>query len=173
MKKLISVLICISMLLSVVPMVSQAVEVTTPVFVDFEDYVAGESNSYKDGYIVFPSTSYETPTIDAEHGKSIKLCSPATGSTEYINLASELTQNAVFGFSYYSDDSTPSFVVSSKVTNAHKTEKGWIDVNSIATITGSEIKVGSELLPDISYTKGKWINFAFAMGYAVKSAKKR
>ena len=111
MKKLISAIICISMLLSVVPMVSQAVDVTTPVFIDFEDFVGGDSTKYHDDYIQFPSASknYEAPVIDVNHGKSIEIRSSAS-----MNLYSKLTKNAVFGFSYYSPDSNAGFAVSSK-----------------------------------------------------------
>ena len=113
MKKLISVLICVSMLLSVVPMVSQAVDVTTPVFIDFEDFEGDDNKKYKDGYIEFAlaSKNYQAPVIDSAHGKSIEIIT--SGS---MNLYSRLTKNAVFGFSYYSNDTNAGFAVSSVST---------------------------------------------------------
>jgi len=172
MKKILSFLICITMLLSAVPIITGAKEVTDPVFVDFEDYKSG--TVYHDKYVSLGRSSNNLAEIEGGEGKAICLVSPypadskAEGAEKdnYINFQSTFTKNGIFGLSYITFDSKAAFGIGAKGINPDTGKGDWAYGVSGGKFqfTGTSVKIDGKSV----YTcdLGTWVNIIMAMDYA-------
>ena len=167
MKKLISILITLSMLLSAVPMISQAKAVSEPIFIDFESYTSG--TSYHNNYVALSYKDNATDETEGGSGKAIKLTSPreakaadAGGEKDnYLNFQTTLTSDAVIGFSAMAVDKEAAFSVASKGLG-----NVWGDsaVSGFFEFKGTSIKFdGKEVFQN---EPGAWNNIVLVMNYS-------
>lgn len=171
-KKFGSFLIVLALLVCTAAVQVQADKLTGPFFYDFEDFeefaTPGErcryqyievGNQYGTDFASEEIAASSEETFDKDYGRSLLLNVPASGSAPFINLWTELAQNAVIGFSAYTGDDTY-FTFSSKgPSNSWSSPDTVSDI--IKVISGTlTIKDGTQ----VSCTAG-WNHFCIGLDY--------
>ncbi len=171
-KKFGSFLIVLTLLVCTAAVQVQADELTEPFFYDFEDIeesaTLGErwryqyievGHQYGTDFASGEIAANPEEPFDKDYGRSLLLNVPESGSTPFINLWTELEQNAVVGFSAYTGDNTY-FTFSSKGPS-----NDWGSPDTISDI----IKVRSGTLTakdgtEVPCTAG-WNHFCIGLDY--------
>ncbi len=171
-KKFGSFLIVLALLVCTAAVQVKADELTEPFFYDFEDFeefaTLGKrwryqyievGNQYGTDFASGEITANSEETFDKDYGRSLLLNVPESGTTPFINLWTELGQNAVVGFSAYIDDKT-GFTFGSKGPS-----NDWGSPDTVSDII--KVRSGTLTIKDgteVPCTAG-WNHFCIGLDY--------